>query len=202
MSSQPPAPPDDPEPSYQVGYGKPPQATRFQPGKSGNPKGRPRGSRKARPADVAMEKLKELMLQEAYRTIKIKDGDTLVELPVIQAAARSVALNAAKGDQRAQRLLFDAVGGVEGERRREREKFFEVAVLCKQRGEEQIALARSNWHLPAPVLLPHPDHLIIDPMAGSVILRGPITPEEKRLWDELTNVKRKRSPDPLLPHMI
>ena len=45
MSSQPPAPPDDPEeePSYEVGYGKPPQATRFQPGKSGNPKGRPKG---------------------------------------------------------------------------------------------------------------------------------------------------------------
>ena len=44
MSSQSP-PPDDPEeePTYEVGYGKPPQATRFQPGKSGNPKGRPKG---------------------------------------------------------------------------------------------------------------------------------------------------------------
>ena len=77
MSSQPPAPPDDPgeEPTYEVGYGKPPQATRFQPGKSGNPKGRPKGSRKAPPVDVAVEKLKALVLEEAYRPIKIKDGD-------------------------------------------------------------------------------------------------------------------------------
>ena len=89
MSSQSPAPPDDPEeePSYEVGYGKPPQATRFQPGKSGNPKGRPKGSRKAPPADTAVEKLKALVLQEAYRPIKIKDGETLVEMPTIQAAA-------------------------------------------------------------------------------------------------------------------
>ena len=30
---------------YQVGYGRPPQHTRFPKGQSGNPKGRPKGSR-------------------------------------------------------------------------------------------------------------------------------------------------------------
>ena len=30
---------------YSVGYGRPPQHTRFQPGRSGNPKGRPKGSK-------------------------------------------------------------------------------------------------------------------------------------------------------------
>ena len=28
---------------YEVGYGKPPKNTQFQPGQSGNPKGRPKG---------------------------------------------------------------------------------------------------------------------------------------------------------------
>lgn len=33
------------EPAYEVGYKKPPQHSRFQPGQSGNPKGRPKGAR-------------------------------------------------------------------------------------------------------------------------------------------------------------
>jgi len=34
-----------PEPDYDVGRGKPPLQTRFKPGQSGNPKGRPKGVR-------------------------------------------------------------------------------------------------------------------------------------------------------------
>lgn len=43
------SPPLDPVPtaasSYDVGYGKPPVHSRFKPGRSGNPKGRPKGSK-------------------------------------------------------------------------------------------------------------------------------------------------------------
>jgi hypothetical protein len=37
--------PDDEKPGYKVGYKNPPLHTRFQKGQSGNPRGRPRGSR-------------------------------------------------------------------------------------------------------------------------------------------------------------
>ena len=37
--------PDDEEPGYKVGYKKPPLHTRFRKGQSGNPRGRPRGSK-------------------------------------------------------------------------------------------------------------------------------------------------------------
>src|SRR5262249_2514390 len=33
------------DPPYAVGYGNPPQATQFKPGQSGNPGGRPKGSK-------------------------------------------------------------------------------------------------------------------------------------------------------------
>ena len=46
-SVAPPPPSDEPSPTsdYVVGYGRPPEHTRFKPGKSGNPKGRPKGAR-------------------------------------------------------------------------------------------------------------------------------------------------------------
>jgi hypothetical protein len=37
--------PPDNERDYEVGYGRPPRHTRFQPGRSGNPRGRPIGSK-------------------------------------------------------------------------------------------------------------------------------------------------------------
>jgi hypothetical protein len=45
---------------YEVGYAKPPARTRFKPGQSGNPKGRPRGSKNARPS-LSEERIKTLI---------------------------------------------------------------------------------------------------------------------------------------------
>jgi Family of unknown function (DUF5681) len=44
MAKKPPRPPSR---NYEVGKGRPPKATRWQPGQSGNPKGRPKGSKNA-----------------------------------------------------------------------------------------------------------------------------------------------------------
>jgi Family of unknown function (DUF5681) len=176
---------------YEVGYGKPPKATRFKPGQSGNPGGRPKGSGKPKITnDVAGEKWKALVREEAYRPIQIRDGDRLVVLPVMQAGMRSLALNAAKGNQRAQRMLIDLLGAVEGEDRKTREMLFDAVLEYKLHWEEEIALARRNG-LPEPSPLPHPDDLIVNPFVGSVVSRGPWTEEEKRLFDWLVPMKQQ-----------
>jgi hypothetical protein len=46
---------------YSVGYGRPPKHTRFKPGRSGNPKGRPRGSR-----NLSTEMQKVLTIASPY----------------------------------------------------------------------------------------------------------------------------------------
>ncbi len=49
--------------------------------------------------------MKDIILDEAYRTITVRDGDRNVKVQMAQAIIRSLAVNAAKGQHRAQ-LLF------------------------------------------------------------------------------------------------
>ena len=72
---------------YEVGFGKPPEHTRFKLGQSGNPKGRPKGSRNKIPALIE-ERLKKIILEEAYYSITVNDGDRILTLPMAQAVVR------------------------------------------------------------------------------------------------------------------
>jgi hypothetical protein len=61
--------------SSDVGYGKPPQATRFRKGRSGNPKGRPRGN----------ENLLSVFKRMVTKRIKIREGDELRTITMADA---------------------------------------------------------------------------------------------------------------------
>jgi uncharacterized protein DUF5681 len=65
---------------YLVGYGRPPKHTRFKPGRSGNPKGRPKRHRNLRT-------IVEDILSER---IRIREGERTRDMPRIEAlCARS-----------------------------------------------------------------------------------------------------------------
>ena len=81
---------------YEVGYGKPPKATRFKKGKSGNPNGRPKGTRNFR------TDLKATLEQPVQ--LKIRGRDQTVGTQ--QAALLRLRETALSGDGRAlDRLL-------------------------------------------------------------------------------------------------
>jgi hypothetical protein len=82
---------------YKVGYGRPPESTRFQPGRSGNPKGRPR-----------QQKTTGALLQQALsRRVKIQQNGRTKSLSTEEVALRQLINKAAKGDLRATKMLFD-----------------------------------------------------------------------------------------------
>ena len=181
-----------PSPNYEVGYGRPPVQSRFKPGQSGNPSGRPRGSRK-KPKIPALneERLKSIILEEAYRSIRINDADRQVSIPMAQAVIRSLAVNAAKGNQRAQRLFTELLTSTERDNYRLHQEWLDTAIGYKTSWENELARRHQLGITDAPEPLPHPDHIIIDMKTGSVRITGPMTREEKPYWDELRARKKE-----------
>jgi hypothetical protein len=77
--------------NHEVGYARPPVHSRFKKGQSGNPKGRPRGSRSV--ATILHKILGE--------KVSVREGDKVWLISKMEAIVRGLSLKALKGDQKA-----------------------------------------------------------------------------------------------------
>jgi hypothetical protein len=84
---------------YQVGYKHPPKHTQFPPRTSGNPAGRPKGSRN----------LHRIVREAGKRVVKVNGPTGQREISLTEAVVMQIANSAAQGDHRAQRQFLNLV---------------------------------------------------------------------------------------------
>lgn len=82
---------NDSSDDYHVGYGKPPKSSQFKPGKSGNPKGRPKGSLD----------FKSYVQEMLSRQVTITEGGKRRRVSALEATLMRLAEKGLKGDPRA-----------------------------------------------------------------------------------------------------
>ena len=85
--------------AYKIGYGKPPRHTQFIPGQSGNPKGRPKGSKNL--ATVLGKTLSE--------RIHVSENGQRRSISKLEAAVKQLVNKAASGDPRFMQQLLTQV---------------------------------------------------------------------------------------------
>ena len=81
---------------YEIGYGKPPKRTRFKPGESGNPRGRPNGTKN----------LKSDLTEELGEKIVVREGEETRRVSKQRAVVKTLVAKTLKGDARSGSLLL------------------------------------------------------------------------------------------------
>ena len=87
------------DPSYEVGYRKPPKGTQFVQGQSGNPKGRPKGSKN----------LATLVLRESRRIVRANGPRGALKITKVEATLMQMGNKSAQGDLRASRDFLSLI---------------------------------------------------------------------------------------------
>ena len=153
---------------YTVGKGKPPIGTRFTKGTSGNPRGRPKmrgGSGK--PGDRligADQPTRRMILEEAYRTITVRDGDAEVQMTANRAVFRAMMERALKGSRIAQRKWIEMVETAEAQQMRDQQILYHVLELPNRKYVD-----RPGW---GSVLdIKWTDEIVGDPRVGRMVVR-------------------------------
>ena len=110
--------------NYEVGYGKPPEHTRFKKGHSGHPAGRPKGT----------PNLRSAIRRAAEEKVKVHIGDRTLTMHSIEAMAYKLVQKALGGDIKAVKAVID-LGGLD-------QSFADAAQSAATMGAEDLNLLR------------------------------------------------------------
>jgi Family of unknown function (DUF5681) len=92
--------PTDRDKPYDVGYGRPPEGKRFRKGESGNPKGRPRGSKN----------IATLLDEELSERVPVNENGKRKTITMRKAITKQTVRKAASGNEKFIKQVFELDG--------------------------------------------------------------------------------------------
>lgn len=115
---------------YLVGYKKPPKATQFSKGETGNPRGRPRKPKpEERTITFSDAPYDAAFREEIYRKLKLRENGEEIELTAQQAIMRTRIMSALKGNRFAQKAALEEI-------ERKEQEYFQRATAGKTKRQK------------------------------------------------------------------
>lgn len=171
--------------NYEVGFARPPREHRFRPGVSGNPLGRPRKQQASETAEaraIGPNGLDDAVMKETDRIVDVPIDERVVRMSAAQAIVRKMVEAALAGDFRAQTQMLARVETAHERESELREGLFERYMIYQRKWRARFKQCdEAGVARPDPV--PHPDDIRVVLSTSEVIFNGPITDDEKALWD-------------------
>ena len=116
--------------------------------------------------------------EETCRSIRINDASGLVNISMAQAVVRSLAVNAAKVNQRAQRVFTQLLSIVERDNKRFHDEWFDTAVNYKVESDRESE-GRACLGIAATAPLPQKNYIVLDMNTRIIRIKRLMTKRDK-----------------------
>jgi hypothetical protein len=156
-----------------VGYCRPPKASQFKKGQSGNPLGSSRKVRKRKRRQNLS--LGDLVLENSENLLRVRDGNRTSSISTKEALLKKQTAMGLNGNRLALKASLKMIDEAEQAKRAEVLDLYKEALDYK---DNYPALAKSCRDRGLPPPLPHPDDVHLNRFTGEVIITGPRGPEQ------------------------
>jgi hypothetical protein len=128
----------------------------------------------------------EMLRDEFYRPITLREGSKRETVPTGLALIRGVMVEGARGNRLARQLALKLVAGIEDKRIAARKSAFQRFFSIQKLGYEKL-VDPPAYGLEEADIVPHPDDIVLDHQRGEVAFKGPITVQQRDAQDRLAS---------------